>query len=192
MKPQPDHCHRDIIGKPKPWSKEDWNRLFPQIGDKQIEPPYRPGDVFRFREAYADVHPCQIDEGRYSVQSRAGIPGPPSVTYRLIYQADGPYHRCVATDSYPWRQRREGFVIGAWTWARSQTLKEVRHAYTVAGVRGEYLPEISEADALKCAGSWQGPTQPFDLVIRYKKIWHALHGKRYPWESWVCVVDLER
>lgn len=48
MKPQPDHFHRDIIGKSKPYAEEDWNRLIPQIGETEITCPYgTPGDRIR-------------------------------------------------------------------------------------------------------------------------------------------------
>lgn len=49
-KPQPDHFHRDIIGKPQPWDKADFDRLLPQIGDKEIKAPYQVGDVLWVRE----------------------------------------------------------------------------------------------------------------------------------------------
>lgn len=68
--------------------------------------PYgQKGDRLWVREAFAEVHPCQIDEGRYSRPSPAGIPGPPPVSYRTIYRADGDYPHLHFTDGYPYRER---------------------------------------------------------------------------------------
>lgn len=47
------------------------------------------GDRLWVREACADEHPLAIQDGRYSQEGRAGIPGPPPVAYRTIYRADG-------------------------------------------------------------------------------------------------------
>jgi len=49
VKPQPDHCHRDILD-----GNASWHRLLPQQGDKEIRCPYgRPGDRLWVREGYA-------------------------------------------------------------------------------------------------------------------------------------------
>ncbi len=70
IKPQPDHCHRDIIGKPKPWSSADYERLIPQAGDREIKPRYQPGDILRVNEVWRtwkewdDHKPSEIPEGQ--------------------------------------------------------------------------------------------------------------------------------
>jgi len=48
-----------------------------------------PGDRLWVRETWSEEHPLAIQEGRYSQTGRAGIPGPPPVSYRVIYRADG-------------------------------------------------------------------------------------------------------
>ncbi len=54
VKPQPDHFHRDIIGKPQPWNTEDWNRVLPQHGEKEIACPYGcVGDRLWVRETWS-------------------------------------------------------------------------------------------------------------------------------------------
>lgn len=47
------------------------------------------GDRLWVRETWAEEHPLAVQEGRFSIEGRAGIPGPPGVTYRVIYRADG-------------------------------------------------------------------------------------------------------
>jgi hypothetical protein len=49
----------------------------------------KPGDLLWVRESCADQHPLAIQDGRFSREGRAGIPGPPGVSYRAIYRADG-------------------------------------------------------------------------------------------------------
>jgi hypothetical protein len=68
MRVQPDHFHRDIIGKPKPWAKEDFDRLIPQIGEKEIKPKYQPGDIMCVKETLkTGNHPhenfCYLADG---------------------------------------------------------------------------------------------------------------------------------
>jgi len=66
IKPQPDHCHRDIIGKPQPWAKDDWDRLLPQIGETEIACPFgEPGDRLWVRETWVPIHDTAI---RYRAQ----------------------------------------------------------------------------------------------------------------------------
>jgi hypothetical protein len=48
------------------------------------------GDTFFIKEAWSDVHPLAVQEGRYSQMGKAGIPGPPPVHYRTVYRIDGP------------------------------------------------------------------------------------------------------
>lgn len=51
--------------------------------------PVQIGDRLWVRETWSDEHPLAVQEGRYSQEGRAGIPGPPNVRYRTIYKADG-------------------------------------------------------------------------------------------------------
>ena len=81
MEPQPDHCHRDIIGKPKPWDKADWERLRPQAGDAEINPPWRQGDLLWVAEAWQCVNRlsgCDRKTGRDGDES--------GVRYRATWQ----------------------------------------------------------------------------------------------------------
>ncbi|KWV87160.1 hypothetical protein [Pseudomonas fluorescens] len=66
--------------------------------------PYgKPGDRLWVRESWQDVHPAQVNGGRYTQQGRSGIPGPPGVTYQTIYRADGPYPVVYHSHAHPYR-----------------------------------------------------------------------------------------
>lgn len=52
-----------------------------------------PGDRVYVKEAWTEVHPLAVQAGRYSQPGRGGIPGPPPVDYRVVYQIDGPTRR---------------------------------------------------------------------------------------------------
>ena len=66
--------------------------------------PYgKPGDRLWVRESWQDVHPVQIRGERYSQPGQAGIPGPPGVSYRTIYRADGSYPQVFYTHKHPYR-----------------------------------------------------------------------------------------
>ena len=121
------------------------------------------------REAWRDEHPIAIQEGRYSQEGRAGIPGPPGVTYRTIYRADGeplqawrradgehPYFTldgpaddvaarhpsiCSTFDLADGRGAR-------WASARYMPRWASRLTLTVTDVRVQRLQEISKADAI--------------------------------------------
>jgi hypothetical protein len=54
MKPQPDHCHRDIIGKVE-YSSEDFHRLLPQKEDREIKAHYLPGETVYIKETWGDI-----------------------------------------------------------------------------------------------------------------------------------------
>jgi hypothetical protein len=103
------------------------------------------------------------------------------------------------TELYQW----EGECPIRWRAASQMPVEYIRHTYTIAAVRAEYLPEISEADALKCGvepvpshGKWCDPALGrqghWTARKAYHDLWTALHGKRHLWESWTWVVDLER
>lgn len=137
-------------------------------GECWIRCPYgQPGTTLWVREAWADEHPLAIQDGRYSQPGRAGIPGPPPVSFRTIYRADGePLQVWRNGDqSYPyWTRSGPASEIDAdfptvcsnyqrggkaiyWgpsiqmpRWASRITLE-------ITSVRVERLQDISEADA---------------------------------------------
>lgn len=184
--------------------------------------PYgKPGDRLWVRETWADVHPLQVAEGRYSKEGRAGIPGPPSVEYRTIYAADGDYPPIWYSDGHPFRTltcpgdfERELYPKGTgWGWWPSIHMPRWASRITleVVSVRVERLQEISEADAKAegiessrasqlCGGTWrdysQGRRDPFEdfssPVDSYRTLWESINGPG-SWDAnpWVWVVEFK-
>ena len=93
---------RKDIPSNQPESNTDFN--------ENPKPRYKVGDIIWVKERYQEAHPCVVPESRYNITGQAGIPGPPGVTYRVIYLRDGevapsfsrhnlghPYHSSQAT-----------------------------------------------------------------------------------------------
>ncbi len=117
MNPQPDHFHRDIYGKGRPWTQADWERLLPQCGDEEIKPRYRVGDLLYVTEA---LEPSQ-----------SGI---------VVYAEDGcPAWREGGSVTWPWKVAK--------LCARYMPKWAARTWLEVMRVRAERLESISEDDA---------------------------------------------
>ena len=116
----------------------------------------QPGDRLWVRETWQDVHPVQVID-RYSQLGRAGIPGPPGVTYQTIYRADGEYPKVHYTHEHPYRciepDPSHGFLGAAdsgWTgWTPSIHMPRwaSRILLEITDVRVERLQDISEEQA---------------------------------------------
>lgn len=170
----------------------------------------QPGDRLWVRETWEEVHPCQIDEGRFSLEGRVGIPGPPPVHYRVIYRADGEYPRLHFKEGFPYRERcQPGCVkdhihpLEAWHgWTPSIHMPRwaCRLVLEVASVRVERLQEISEEDA-RAEGAdpydWQydNGEGPESYREAFRCLWDSINASRgYGWERnpWVWVVEFKR
>lgn len=143
------------------------------------------------RETFDEVHPAAVKDGRFSLEGRAGIPGPPPVKYRVVYRADGDdISRVWACDEYPWRTTagpRDAIDAkhpqicsrGAdWTpsihmprWASRITLE-------VTAVRTEALQEITVEDE-------RAEGVNVDGGDCYDALWDSLHGIGTP-QSWAA------
>jgi len=129
----------------------------PDVSKANPTCPYgRPGDRLWVRETWQDVHPVQVID-RFSQPGRAGIPGPPGVTYQTIYRADGEYPAVYHTHKYPYRGLEpdpdHGLLVPAdsgWTgWTPSIHMPSwaSRILLEITDVRVERLQDISEEQA---------------------------------------------
>lgn len=231
VKPQPSesflpyvgHYQRTLVDRKEGEQFPDPVVRFGAFDEKEDYPcPYgKPCDRLWVRETWADVHPLQVAEGRYSKEGRAGIPGPPSVEYRTIYAADGDYPPIWYSDGHPFRTltcpgdfERELYPKGTgWGWWPSIHMPRWASRITleVVSVRVERLKEISEADAKAegiessrasqlCGGTWrdysQGRRDPFEdfssPVDSYRTLWESINGPG-SWDGnpWVWVVEFK-
>ncbi|MBH3307946.1 hypothetical protein I5P84_00570 [Pseudomonas mosselii] len=166
------------------------------------------GDRLWVRESWQDVHPVQVAEGRYAQPGRAGIPGPPGVTYQTIYRADGPYpvvyhchghpYRCLQPDPAHLATPAEGGYTG-WTPSIHMPRWASRILLEVTAVRVERLQAISRAD-IRAEGLVCPPELASDDVSPNYRDWYPAAFRRL-WEStggdwagnpWVWVVEFRR
>ena len=172
------------------------------------------GDRLWVRETWQDVHPVQVID-RYSQLGRAGIPGPPGVTYHTIYRADGEYPKVHYTHEHPYRciepDPNHGFLGAAdsgWTgWTPSIHMPRwaSRILLEITDVRVERLQDISEEQAKAEGvrlytdhselGDWwhvEGiETYSADPRKSFELLWSSVGGD---WNAnpWVWVVEFKR
>ena len=118
VKPQPTHFHRDIIGKPRPWKQEDFDRLLPQIDEKEIVSPFgSPGDRLALREAWRDHMPFGCESMMELIEYRA-TPWPEPITGIEIpkWQPASKMPRWAARYTPTVRAVRVEQVNGEWWW----------------------------------------------------------------------------
>lgn len=161
------------------------------------------GDRLWVRETWADIHPVAIQAGRYSQPGRAGIPGPPSVSYRTIYRADGealphwrradhkpPYFTNVDDEADPIYRKYNG-GLELWTPSIHMPRWASRLVLEVTDARVERLQSISEADA--CAEGMGSPITRDCKVPKFAALWDELNGSG-AWEAnpWVWAITFKR
>lgn len=187
-----------------------------ESGQRMHCPYGQVGDRLWVREAWAEEHPLAIQDGRYSQPGRAGIPGPPPVSYRIIYRADGePLQVWRNGDqSYPyWTRSGPASQIDAdfptvcsnyqrggqaiyWhpsahmpRWASRTTLE-------ITGIRVERLNAISEADAKAegcCARTYRDGRGHEPATVEYRCLWESIYGPG-SWDAnpYVWVIEFNR
>lgn len=172
--------------------------------------PYgRAGDRLWVRETWEDVHPVQVSDSRYSQTGRAGIPGPPGVTYQTIYRADGPYPKVFHTHQPPYRSLEPDIEHGfkgpadngytGWTPSIHMPRWASRILLEITDVRVERLQDISRADiraeGLQCPPELTGddvsPNYRDWYPTAWRELWESTGGD---WNSnpWVWVVEFKR
>lgn len=214
VKPQPPtgHAWHGFTAFSTKWSDE--GKAVWALGDSpllrdvhRVRCPYgHPGDRLWVREAWAEVHPLQVADGRQAQAGRAGIPGPPPVDYRVVYRADGEYPPIYCLGGEPWPYRslepfeRDGiqaFVdqLG-WTpsihmprWASRITLQ-------ITGVRVERLQDISEADA-QAEGVIPAMAICDDDGVTHRDafgdLWESINGAgSWAANPWVWVIEFKQ
>lgn len=106
LKPQPRFFELAETGWVMfPSKRFRWLGEWIDVSHTQIDvcTPWHVGDRLWVREAWADQHPLAVQAERYSQPGRAGIPGPPGVSYRTIYRADGePLHIWRSNNGHPY------------------------------------------------------------------------------------------
>lgn len=156
-----------------------------------------PGDRLWVKETSADVHPLAVQEGRFSIEGRAGIPGPPPVAYRRVYRADGDVCQVWHTDGHPYRSlsgprdaisAKHPNVCSEWVgrlkyqpWESSRYMPRwaSRLTLVVTEVRPQRLHDITEFDAEAegvepIVSARYGESSQY--VEEFKKIWERLHS----------------
>lgn len=194
----------------------DWQLHGSEPASEPFKVRFAVGDRLWVREAFCQVHPAAIQEGRYSQLGRAGIPGPPGVDYRAVYRADGEPLQVWSCEAWPYFQvdrpvddiavkhptvcsnyARNGIGV-YWTpgihmprWASRLTL-------AVTAVRVQRIRRISNTDAQAegCAGVL-GPNPDFpdewdpSPTEEFCTLWNSLNeGRGFGWNANPWVVAL--
>ena len=186
IKPQPEHFHRDILNK-----SIDWNRLIPQLGDKEIKCPYPPGTRLWVKEtwrnrwgmAYANYGTGEaypIDDVR-EIQYKVGGNG---------FFLHG-VNLCPDEATVKWQEWSK------WRSPRFMPKEAARLWLEVKNVRVERLQNIT-ADDIRAEGTPDTPHDSNCLIAERQSFidfWDSINAKRgYPWRSnpWVWVYEFAR
>lgn len=190
-----------------------WNAWHDERGRPLRNPYGQPGVRLWVRETWAEVHPLQVAEGRYSQGGRAGIPGPPPVDYRTIYRADGefPPIYCLGGEPWPYRSlepfERDGIQAFVdepiWTPSIHMPRWASRILLEITDVRVGRLQEISEDDALAEGIRPFGDGNGFHVedgafysstaASAFAALWESINGPG-SWEAnpWVWAITFRR
>ncbi|MCO1599847.1 hypothetical protein [Desulfosporosinus nitroreducens] len=187
IKPQPDHCHRDIAGKENPYNADDWNRLLPQIGEKEIKCPWQVGDILWVRETWKYYEKAVGKGESFRVKQ---FPA---------YKADGDNN--YIQKSCEWYE-------GKWKPSIHMPRSAARLFLKVKSIRVERLQDITAEDTqtegikLNCKhDDYVCSAHPCDFKTTiackdyFKNLWNSINSKRgYGWDinPWVWVIEFER
>ncbi|WP_122983518.1 hypothetical protein [Pseudomonas putida] len=175
-----------------------------KLGEFGACPYGQRGDRLWVRETWQDVHPVQVADNRYSQAGRAGIPGPPGVTYRTIYRADGPYPVVYHSHLQPYRCLQPDPEHGS-TWAAESgytgwvpSIHMPRWAsrilLEITTVRVERLQDITPNQCI-AEGAWLDADKELgrgqEAVDAFADLWRSTGGD-WAANPWVWVVEFKR
>lgn len=195
--------HPDFPGRLQPFQADEHGSIcFEEPGQCEfpIACPFgQVGDRLWVREAWEDVHPVQVAEGRHSQSGRAGIPGPPGVSYRTIYRADGPYPQIYHIHEHPYRslspvpgcfKAPAECGWGGWSPSIHMPRWASRILLEVTAIRIERVQAIS-LDQIRAEGldtPCVGCAAEADLRGQWKDLWESTGGD-WAVNPWVWVVE---
>ena len=195
MNPQPDHCHRDILNG-EPYSVDDFCRLFPQIGDKEIKPTYRPGETVYIKETWVECDIKANDDDSESV----------FIVYKATNDMRPDGVSCENFGSGRWVMRPEGEiekfrrniermeVLGTkWRSPRFMPEWAARSHALIVSVRPERVQEINEIDAFMEGFRFSKDCRrDAQLTDQFREVWESLHPGSWEKNEWCWVYTLKK
>jgi len=196
IKPQPDHFHRDIIGKEPPYKAEDWNTLLPQIGKEEIRCPYgKPGDILWVRETWGIGCKGNYDKDGYLMLEYCYKATDDDLTIKSEFGKS----KWRPSIHMPRAAARLFLKVKSVRVERLQdiTLEDAK-AEGMSAINGFLLDRSSKwCEYTIMAAKMQGREIPktADYIGGFAYIWDQINSKRgFSWSTnpWVWVIEFER
>lgn len=197
-----------------PQPEERLNAIWKLHPNQEGCPYGKPGDRLWVRESWEQVHPCQVAHGRFSISGEAGIPGPPPVTYQVIYRADGeyprvhfspherPYRVACSGEDCPKSHTHPAEKWHGWIPSIHMPRKFSRITLEIEQVRVQRVQGITEKDAIAEGSQISVSELPktcqqatWTERQQFSRIWDSINSKRgYGWEvnPWVWCLTFKR